>query len=39
MEKEILPSPVKNGIMKALPRKLSEKNMLRLNSSGLYDFV
>ena len=42
MEKEILPSPDKNGIIKALPRELSEKNILRLKKFGafmfLYDF-
>ncbi len=43
MEKEILPPPDKNGIIKALPHELSEVNMLRLKKFGafmiLYDFA
>ena len=43
MEKETLPSPDKNGIIKALPPELSEKNLLRLKKFGflmfLYDFA
>jgi ubiquinone/menaquinone biosynthesis C-methylase UbiE len=43
MDKEILPSPDKNGIIKALPPELSEENLLRLKKFGflmfLYDFA
>lgn len=43
MEKEMLPPPDKNGIIKALPHELSEVNMLRLKKFGafiiLYDFA
>lgn len=43
MEKEMLPSPDKNGIIKALPDKLSEQNIQRINKFGafmfLYDFA
>jgi ubiquinone/menaquinone biosynthesis C-methylase UbiE len=43
LEKEVLPSPDKNGIIKALPDKLSEQNIQRINKFGafmfLYDFA
>ncbi|MBW2106402.1 MAG: methyltransferase domain-containing protein [Deltaproteobacteria bacterium] len=43
MEKEMLPQPDKNGIIKALPDDLSEQNIQRINKFGafmfLYDFV
>lgn len=43
MEKEMLPSPDKNGIIKALPDELSEQNIQRINKFGafmfLYDFA
>ncbi|HDH86848.1 MAG TPA: methyltransferase domain-containing protein [Desulfobacteraceae bacterium] len=43
MEKEMLPQPDKNGIIKALPDELSEQNIQRINKFGafmfLYDFV
>ena len=43
MEKDMLPSPDKNGIIKALPDKLSEQNIQRINKFGafmfLYDFA
>ena len=43
MEKEMLPQPDKNGIIKSLPDKLSEQNIQRINKFGafmfLYDFA
>ncbi|MCD6265847.1 MAG: methyltransferase domain-containing protein [Deltaproteobacteria bacterium] len=43
MEKDMLPQPDKNGIIKALPDELSEQNIQRINKFGafmfLYDFV
>jgi len=43
LEKEMLPQPDKNGIIKALPDELSEQNIQRINKFGafmfLYDFV
>ena len=43
MNKEILPLPDKNGIIKALPVKLSKENIKRINKFGafmfLYDFA
>ena len=43
MSKVILPPLDKNGIIKALPRELSEQNIQRLNKFGafmfLYDFA
>ena len=43
MEKGTLPQPDKNGIIKALPDKLSEQNIQRINKFGafmfLYDFI
>ncbi len=39
MEKEILPLPDKNGIIKALPGELSEENMQRLKKFGVFMFL
>jgi len=43
MNKEILPLPDKNGIIKVLPIDLSRENMQRINKFGafmfLYDFA
>jgi len=39
MEKEILPQPDKNGIIRALPSELSEGNRQRLKQFGVFMFL
>ncbi len=39
MEKEILPQPDKNGIIRALPSELSEGNRQRLKQFGAFIFL